>query len=99
MFGSNVAWVLRRLRRVARRYGADPVFVLASATTADPGEAASRLIGAPCAEVTEDASPHGPRTVALWASLHGYATLTHTVRPKDFPPHDAFVARLLDAYL
>ncbi|MGF7123139.1 DEAD/DEAH box helicase [Rhodococcus sp. TAF43] len=66
VFGSNVALVLRRLRRIAARYGANPVFVLASATTADPGAAASRLIGAPCAEVTEDGSPHGPRTIALW---------------------------------
>ncbi|RQM31961.1 DEAD/DEAH box helicase [Rhodococcus ruber] len=66
VFGSNVALVLRRLRRIAARYGARPVFVLASATTADPGAAASRLVGAPCREVTEDGSPHGPRTVALW---------------------------------
>ncbi|GAA4472271.1 DEAD/DEAH box helicase [Rhodococcus olei] len=66
VFGSNVALVLRRLRRIARRYAADPVFVLASATTSDPGAAASRLIGAPCEEVVDDGSPHGPRTVALW---------------------------------
>ncbi len=66
VFGSNVALVLRRLRRIAARYGANPVFILASATTADPGAAAARLIGAPCAAVTEDGSPHGPRTVALW---------------------------------
>ncbi|RVW00291.1 DEAD/DEAH box helicase [Rhodococcus xishaensis] len=66
VFGSNVALVLRRLRRIAARYGANPVFVLASATTSEPGAAASRLIGAPCAEVTEDGSPHGPRTIAFW---------------------------------
>ncbi|MFF0818477.1 DEAD/DEAH box helicase [Rhodococcus sp. NPDC003318] len=66
VFGSNVALVLRRLRRIARRYAADPVFVLASATTSDPGAAAARLIGAPCTEVVDDGSPHGPRTVALW---------------------------------
>lgn len=66
VFGSNVALVLRRLRRLAARYGAKPVFVLASATTSEPGAAASRLIGAPCAEVTEDGSPHGARTIALW---------------------------------
>ncbi|TSE00818.1 DEAD/DEAH box helicase [Skermania sp. ID1734] len=66
VFGSNVALVIRRLRRIAARYGADPVFILASATTANPAGAASRLIGAPCAEVTEDGSPHGSRTVALW---------------------------------
>ncbi|SNS50407.1 DEAD/DEAH box helicase [Rhodococcoides kyotonense] len=66
VFGSNVALILRRLRRVCARYGASPTFVLASATTSDPGAAASRLVGAPCEEVTEDGSPHGPRTVALW---------------------------------
>ncbi|MFR9752603.1 DEAD/DEAH box helicase [Nocardia sp. 004] len=65
VFGSHVALVLRRLRRIAARYGADPVFVLCSATTADPAAAASRLIGAPCAAVTQDGSPRGPRTVAL----------------------------------
>ncbi|MEU8897636.1 DEAD/DEAH box helicase [Nocardia sp. NPDC048505] len=65
VFGSHVALVLRRLRRIARYYGADPVFVLCSATTAEPAAAASRLIGAPCVAVTEDGSPRGARTVAL----------------------------------
>ncbi|MGW4737631.1 DEAD/DEAH box helicase [Nocardia xishanensis] len=66
VFGSHVALVLRRLRRIAARYGADPVFVLCSATTAEPAAAASRLIGAPCVAVTDDGSTQGPRTVALW---------------------------------
>ncbi|WP_280269165.1 DEAD/DEAH box helicase [Nocardia wallacei] len=66
VFGSHVALVLRRLRRIAAHYGADPVFVLCSATTADPAAAASRLVGAPCVAVTEDGSPQGARTVALW---------------------------------
>ncbi len=66
VFGSHVALVLRRLRRIAARYGADPVFVLCSATSAEPAAAASRLIGAPCVAVTRDGSPQGPRTVALW---------------------------------
>ncbi|MBB5913387.1 DEAD/DEAH box helicase domain-containing protein [Nocardia transvalensis] len=66
VFGSHVALVLRRLRRIAAHYDADPVFVLCSATTADPAAAASRLIGAPCTAVTEDGSPQGARTVALW---------------------------------
>lgn len=66
VFGSHVALVLRRLRRVAAHHGSDPVFVLASATTAEPGVAATRLIGAPCREVTVDGSPRGPGTVAMW---------------------------------
>ncbi|GAB2936191.1 DEAD/DEAH box helicase [Rhodococcus aerolatus] len=66
VFGSHVALVLRRLRRVCARYGSDPVVVLASATSADPAPSASRLVGAPVAAVTEDGSPSGARTVALW---------------------------------
>ncbi|EOD64664.1 DEAD/DEAH box helicase-like protein [Amycolatopsis vancoresmycina DSM 44592] len=66
VFGSHVALLLRRLRRVAEHYGASPVFVLASATTASPASFASRLTGVPCVAVTEDASPRGARTVALW---------------------------------
>ncbi len=66
VFGSHVALLLRRLRRVARHYGADPVFVLASATTAEPAEFAGRLSGMDCVPVVEDASPRGARTVALW---------------------------------
>ncbi|CAM3076288.1 DEAD/DEAH box helicase [Skermania piniformis] len=66
VFGSHVALILRRLRRLATRYGAEPVFVLASATTAEPQAAAERLIGAPCAAVTEDGSPRGARTIAFW---------------------------------
>ncbi len=66
VFGSHVALLLRRLRRVARRYGSDPVFVLASATVADPATSATRLSGVDCVAVTEDASPLGARTVALW---------------------------------
>ncbi|MGH3722282.1 MAG: DEAD/DEAH box helicase [Pseudonocardiaceae bacterium] len=66
VFGSHVALLLRRLRRVAARYGAHPVFVLASATVAEPGASASRLTGLDTVAVTEDASPCGERTVALW---------------------------------
>ncbi|WP_067517191.1 DEAD/DEAH box helicase [Nocardia uniformis] len=66
VFGSHVALVLRRLRRLAARYGADPTFILCSATAGDPAASAARLIGAPCTAVTEDGSPQGPRTVGLW---------------------------------
>src|SRR3954464_8418090 len=66
VFGSHVGHVLRRLRRVCRRYGADPVFVLASATVADPASAATRLVGAPVEAVTDDGSPRPGATFALW---------------------------------
>lgn len=66
VFGAHVAMVIRRLTRLARHYGSDPVFILASATATDPAEHAERLIGSPCAEVTKDGAPTGARTVMLW---------------------------------
>ena len=66
VFGSHVALLLRRLRRIACYYGADPVFVLASATVSDPGALAERLTGARCRAITDDGSPRGDRTVVLW---------------------------------
>ncbi|GAB2572882.1 DEAD/DEAH box helicase [Streptomyces capparidis] len=66
VFGSHVAQVLRRLRRICARYGADPVFLLASATAADPGASAGRLTGTDVMEITEDASPRGEVVFALW---------------------------------
>ncbi|MDH6124565.1 DEAD/DEAH box helicase domain-containing protein [Kitasatospora sp. GP82] len=66
VFGSHVAQVVRRLRRLCARYGSEPVFLLASATTADPATTAERLTGLPAVAVTEDASPRGPLVFALW---------------------------------
>jgi DEAD/DEAH box helicase domain-containing protein len=66
VFGSHVANVLRRLRRLARAYGAEPQFVLASATIANPGELGERLLGMPVTVVDADAAPKAERTVALW---------------------------------
>lgn len=66
VFGSNVAMVLRRLLRLCARYSAAPTVIFASATTDSPGTTAAELIGLPVEEVTEDGSPQGERTVALW---------------------------------
>jgi DEAD/DEAH box helicase domain-containing protein len=66
VFGSHVAAVLRRLRRLAARYGANPVFVLASATTADPAGTGRRLVGLDLATVETDHSPRGRLDVVLW---------------------------------
>src|SRR5690606_32988379 len=75
VFGSHVAQVLRRLRRLCARYGAAPVFLLASATAAEPAVAARRLTGLPVVEVADDASPRGELVFALWepplTELHG----------------------------
>ena len=70
IFGSNVAMVLRRLVRLCERYSASggegPTVVFASATTAAPAATASQLLGHTVAEVTDDGSPQGGRTIALW---------------------------------
>jgi len=66
VFGSHVAMVLRRLRRLVAHYGGDPRFVLASATVGNPDELAQRLVGLPFEAITEDASPSGEKLFALW---------------------------------
>ncbi|TDQ55358.1 DEAD/DEAH box helicase domain-containing protein [Actinorugispora endophytica] len=65
VFGSHVAQILRRLRRVCARYRSEPVFILASATSAAPAETAERLVGLPVAAVAEDASPRAALDFAL----------------------------------
>jgi DEAD/DEAH box helicase domain-containing protein len=66
VFGAHVAHILRRLRRICAIYGASPTFVLASATVADPEALAERLIGLPAIAVTDDGSPRGQVSLALW---------------------------------
>jgi DEAD/DEAH box helicase domain-containing protein len=66
VFGSHVANVLRRLRRLARVYGSEPQFLLASATISNPGELGASLLGAPVTVVGDDAAPRAERTVLLW---------------------------------
>src|SRR5919201_2185897 len=66
VFGSHVGNVLRRLRRLARVYGSEPQFLLASATIANPGELARSLLGADATVVGDDAAPRAERTILLW---------------------------------
>ena len=66
VFGSHVACVLRRLRRLCARYGTSPVFICCSATVANPGEHAERLIGLPVTVIDDDSSPRGAKRFALW---------------------------------
>ncbi|MCW2603248.1 MAG: box helicase [Pseudonocardiales bacterium] len=66
MFGSHVAHILRRLRRICAKYGSSPTFILASATVARPEESAGRLTGLPVAAVAESGAPRAERVFALW---------------------------------
>ena len=68
--GSQVAFLLRRLLRVCRHYGADPRFFLLSATLANPGEFAKRLCGVPFTLVSEDGAPRGSRHFMLINPYH-----------------------------
>ncbi len=66
ILGSHVSAVLRRLQRVCRHYGADPVFLSTSATIANPGELVSRLVNRPVEVIDQDGSPHGRKYFAMW---------------------------------
>jgi DEAD/DEAH box helicase domain-containing protein len=65
IFGSHVAHLLRRLRRVCLHYGAEPAFCFASATIGNPAALAAELCGLPVDAIDDDGSPKGPRAVAL----------------------------------
>ncbi len=66
VLGSHVANVLRRLRRIARAYGSEPRFLLASATIANPVELAERLVGERFELVDDDGAPRTGRELAMW---------------------------------
>lgn len=66
VFGSHSANIIRRLRRLAAHYGADPTFVLTSATIGNPVDLAERLCGVDVSLVDGDDSPSGERMVAIW---------------------------------
>ena len=66
VFGSHVANVLRRLRRLCLAYGTEPRFVLASATIANPAELAERLVGDPVRLVARDGAPKAERQIVMW---------------------------------
>ena len=66
VFGSNVAFVIRRLRRIARFYGASPSFVLSTATLANPQEFGEKLAGLPFDVISGDGSPRGGKTFLFY---------------------------------
>lgn len=66
VFGSHVACVLRRLRRLCERYGCQPLFICSSATVANPTEHIENLTGLLPVVLSQDGSPQGPRDFVLW---------------------------------
>ncbi len=66
IFGSHVANLLRRLTRMAKLYGADPQFILTSATIANPVQSCSRLINQKVLVVEDDTSPQAAKSIAVW---------------------------------
>lgn len=66
LFGSHVANVLRRLRRIAAFHGASPQFVATSATIANPGELGERVLGRAPRVLTESGAPTGPKTFLVY---------------------------------
>jgi len=78
VFGSQVACVLRRLLRLCRFYGAEPRFILCSATIANPKEHAARLSSQPAIVIDQDGSPQAAREFLLWNPP--FVDAAHTAR-------------------
>lgn len=76
IFGSHVAWVLRRLQRLCAFYGANPTFILASATIGNPEEHGQRLLGAPVTAVTHSGAGKAVRNIMLLNPVDSAATCT-----------------------
>jgi len=66
VFGSHLANVLRRLRRICAFYGSEPQFILCSATIANPGELAEKIVGAPVSTVDNNGAPAGEKHFVLY---------------------------------
>jgi DEAD/DEAH box helicase domain-containing protein len=66
VFGSHVANVLRRLRRICANYGSAPHFICTSATIANPGELAEGLVEAPVTVIDETGAPRGAKHIILY---------------------------------
>ncbi|MFW6171535.1 MAG: DEAD/DEAH box helicase [Planctomycetota bacterium] len=83
ILGAHVACVLRRLQRICTHYGSCPLFLAASATIANPGELATRLVGRDVAVIDVDGSPRGRKFFALWNPWRGEQA--HATPHQTFP--------------
>lgn len=66
VFGSNVANVIRRLNRVCAFYGVKPTYIFCSATIANPGQLAGKLLGAPVSVIDQSGAPTGEKHLLFW---------------------------------
>ncbi|HEU5104128.1 MAG TPA: DEAD/DEAH box helicase, partial [Roseiflexaceae bacterium] len=66
VFGTHVALIVRRLRRLCAHYGSAPQFICCSATSANPGEHLQALVGDAVTLIEEDGAPQGARQFVLW---------------------------------
>lgn len=66
VFGTHVALIIRRLRRLCAYYGSAPQFICCSATSANPDQHLAALVGAPVRVIDDDGAPQGSRTFILW---------------------------------
>lgn len=72
IFGSNVALLIRRLKRIVKHYGSNPQFILSSATLANPLELANRLTGEDFKLISQDGSPSGEKDFILYNPFKNY---------------------------
>ena len=99
IFGSNVAHVIRRLRRLCAYYGSAPTFIASSATVGNPRELAEHLCGTPFEVVDVDGSPSGRKVITVWNPVLGD---DETGEPASVSAHEVaarLVARLVAARL
>jgi len=79
VMGSNMAWVFRRLLRICRFYGADPIFIFCSATIANPAALASGLTGLKVKVVDTQGAPTGQKEILLMRGTEGAAQTAITL--------------------
>jgi DEAD/DEAH box helicase domain-containing protein len=83
VFGSNVAFLLRRLQRILHFYGAHPQVVLSTATLANPVEFGEKLVGIPFDLVDDDGSPKGKKYFMFYNPFYGAGSLSTHTETKD----------------
>ncbi|MFX1411206.1 MAG: DEAD/DEAH box helicase, partial [Promethearchaeota archaeon] len=96
IFGSNFAFLLRRLKRILEIYNVNPIWILSSATIPNPKEFCEKLIGEEFVVVDKDDSPSGVKNVILWDLL--YDEVSNKYRSPHQETKSLFVSHLQKRY-